>query len=80
MKIRFFSQTRLILSFVPVGTGGKIAEVGGKKIFSYANLLFQNKSNKHNQQSGLINQSCLWLILWSQASNRFTSLPHFTFS
>ena len=45
MKIRFFSQTRLILSFVPVGTGGKIAEVGGEKIFSYANLLFLNKSN-----------------------------------
>jgi hypothetical protein len=44
MKIRFFSQTRLILSFVPVGTGGKIAEVGGEKIFSYANLLFLNKS------------------------------------
>ena len=44
MKIRFFAQTRLILSFVPVGTGVKIAEVGGKKIFSYANLLFPNKS------------------------------------
>jgi hypothetical protein len=44
MKIRFFSQTRLILSFVPVGMGGKIAEVGGEKIFSYANLLFLNKS------------------------------------
>jgi hypothetical protein len=33
MKIRFFSQTRIILSFVPAGTGGKIAEVGGKRFF-----------------------------------------------
>jgi hypothetical protein len=50
MKIRFFSQTRLILSFVPVGKGGKIAEVGGKKIFSYANLLFPNKSYIKNKK------------------------------
>jgi hypothetical protein len=44
MEIRFFSHTRLILSFVHLGTGQEIAEVVRKNIFLENNLLFGNKS------------------------------------